>query len=189
MVMAERQRLSKVEWCEAALATIADGGTAAVSVERLARQLGVTKGSFYWHFEDRAELIRSALDHWADAATRAVIDHLSAIPEPTERLRALFAESFGDERSSLDVMLATSTGDPVVAEVVGRVTRARLDFLTATCRELGLSPARAKRQAHIMYATYLGHFQLARVLDGGPDGATPTKPYLDQLLATLAPER
>ncbi|MDQ6732181.1 MAG: TetR/AcrR family transcriptional regulator, partial [Actinomycetota bacterium] len=53
--------LSRTDWTEAALLALAHDGLAGVAVQPLARRLGATKGSFYWHFADRAELIAATL--------------------------------------------------------------------------------------------------------------------------------
>ena len=60
--MAESKRLNRTDWLDAALTSLVRGGIEGVRVERLARDLGVTKGSFYWHFEDRPDLLRGLLD-------------------------------------------------------------------------------------------------------------------------------
>lgn len=60
--------LSKEDWVRAALFAIADGGAAAVAVEPLAARLGATKGSFYWHFRSREQLIAEALEFWEPTA-------------------------------------------------------------------------------------------------------------------------
>ncbi|MDY7103099.1 MAG: TetR/AcrR family transcriptional regulator [Actinomycetota bacterium] len=186
--MAARPRLTADDWCDAALGRIADGGADAVSVEGLARELGVTKGSFYHHFADRAALVRAALERWEAVATEEVIAGLVSIREPVERLRALFRASFGDrEHGPLDTALAVRSDDPVVAPVVRRVTDRRIAFLVDAYLELGYRPEDAERQARIAYAAYLGHFHLRRVL--GDDAPAPGRDvgYLDQLVATLAP--
>ncbi len=60
----ERTRLSAEDWEDAALSLIAEQGVGALAVEALARQLGVTKGSFYWHFRTREALLQAALERW-----------------------------------------------------------------------------------------------------------------------------
>src|SRR5690606_7033358 len=57
-------RLSAADWAQAALDVIAEQGVSAVAVEPLARRLGVTKGSFYWHFPSRDALLQAALERW-----------------------------------------------------------------------------------------------------------------------------
>ncbi len=183
MEMAARQRLGKNDWCSAALAQIAEGGTASVSVEGLARRLGVTKGSGYWHFTDRADLIRSSLDFWAEEGTSTIVEELASTDDPRERLRTLLRESFDDERAALDARLATVAADPEVTEVVERVTAERVTFLNTILRELGLSAPAARRRAALIYASYLGHVQLAQV---DPD-AFDRDAVVNEILNTLAP--
>ncbi|HXD37565.1 MAG TPA: helix-turn-helix domain-containing protein, partial [Rhodanobacter sp.] len=60
----ERNRLSAEDWELAALQLIAEQGVGALAVEALARRLGVTKGSFYWHFRTREALLQAALERW-----------------------------------------------------------------------------------------------------------------------------
>jgi AcrR family transcriptional regulator len=67
---AATRRLTREVWIGAALNILATEAVDEVAVERLAEQLGVTKGSFYWHFRDRAKLITAALRHWALKRTR-----------------------------------------------------------------------------------------------------------------------
>ena len=66
---------------------------AAVAVEPLARRLGVTKGSFYWHFPSRDALLVAALERWEKVEQETVFGQLEPIPDPRERLRALFHSS------------------------------------------------------------------------------------------------
>src|SRR6516225_2425226 len=60
------ERLGPAEWIEAALARLGQGGINEVRVELLAKELNVTKGSFYWHFRDRGDLLEQLLDSWRD---------------------------------------------------------------------------------------------------------------------------
>ncbi len=158
-----------------------------MTVEGVARRLGVTKGSFYWHFADRAALIANALDLWEQLATREVIIALDQISDPKARLEALFTLAFGDVVDGpIDAALATRLDDPIVGPVVRRVTEERIAFLERIYRELGLTPAKAAGRARIAYSTYLGHFQVRRALPGDRRLANPGTAYLRQLLEVLA---
>ena len=68
----KRKSLNTSDWELATLDVIAHQGVSAVAVENIARELGVTKGSFYWHFTNRKDLIVAALKRW-QADDRAVI--------------------------------------------------------------------------------------------------------------------
>src|SRR3954468_14056119 len=68
--MAAPTRTPRASWIEEGLRALGVGGPDAVRIEKLAQALGVTKGGFYWHFEDREALLVEMLDAWE----RVVID-------------------------------------------------------------------------------------------------------------------
>jgi AcrR family transcriptional regulator len=161
-----RIRLSRRDWIEAALQALADGGAPAVAVERLAARLKTTKGSFYWHFKDREELITEALAAWERSATDAMIEEMQQIADPVERLQTLLvAATELEEEEHPDVRLLPSASDPVVGEVVRRVQRKRLDFLARAFRDAGFTPAESRLRARLAYSLYLGWFQQRLVED------------------------
>ncbi len=167
---------------------IAGDGIDRFSVERLATSLGVTKGSFYWHFADRAALIVAAAEHWEQVATEDVITTMADVEVPERRLRGLFEVSFGDdELGPTDTALVARAEDPVIGEIVRRATGKRIAFLESVFADLGFSRSTAGRQARFAYAAYLGHFQMASAL--GPDDAVLAvgrSAYLDQIVDTMA---
>lgn len=180
------RRLGANDWCMAALAVIGELGVDQVTVEGLARDLGVTKGSFYWHFADRAALLAAALDLWERSATVAIIDRLAGIADRREPLLALFAASFADtDNGPLDAALVVRVDDPVVGPVVRRVTEQRIAFLVTLLRDVGLSPATARRRARQAYSTYVGHFHVRRALPEDRDLDGPSAAYLRELVTTL----
>jgi AcrR family transcriptional regulator len=178
-------RLGREDWADAALDAIGRGGVVAVAVEPIAAALGVTKGSFYWHFANRRELVDAALERWALSATAEVIENLAPIDDPTERLRALFRVAFrnGDQDRIEDAILAT-TGDDAVLAVIANVNRTRLAYLEVLFAQLGLSPSAARSRARAAYATLLGHRALQR---STPTQLTDraTRTFVNDLVATL----
>jgi AcrR family transcriptional regulator len=178
-------QLSSDDWAMAAMFSIADGGVANVSIERLAQQLGATKGSAYWHFADRSALIAAALELWERLATTDVIEQLDHITDPRQRLRQLLNTSFGRSDSAIDSALMAHVGDETVGPIIRRVTHTRLAFVERALRQLGLSPARARRQARILYATYVGHLQLVRILPNDDMLSSVNNAYLRQLETVL----
>src|ERR671911_1826652 len=79
--------LTAEDWIEAAYRAMAEGGVEAVAVEPLARKLGVTKGSLYWHFEDRKALLEALLERWERESTEARIAAARQVADPRERVR------------------------------------------------------------------------------------------------------
>jgi AcrR family transcriptional regulator len=167
-----RTRLSREDWIDAALQALADGGPREVAVERLAARLGATKGSFYWHFADREEVISEALAAWEREATDALIEELREVADPVERLQAgMVAGTELEEEEHPDVRLLLSASDPVVGDVVRRVQRKRLDFLAEVFRDAGFPPAESRLRARLAYSLYLGWF-MQRLVEGS-ERATP----------------
>jgi AcrR family transcriptional regulator len=156
-------RLSASDWTRAALDALTRGGVEAVRVDALARRLRITRGSFYWHFKDRDALLTAALEEWERICTTEVIEMLDAVDRPDERLRMLFRHAFEvDEFEGLEPAILAQADHPVVAPILRRVTRTRLDFLTGAFQEIGLAAGAARRQAVAVYAAYVGWLDLRR---------------------------
>lgn len=154
--------LTAADWAEAALQLIAEAGLSGLTVDTLAARLGVTKGSFYWHFRGRADLLAAALGRWEQRATGEAIKGLDSIADVRRRLELLLEVSAQPPRSrSLYAALAAAAGDPIVSEVLNRVASVRIGYLEACFRGLGLSRAEAKGRAVLAYASYRGLLQLA----------------------------
>jgi len=89
---AKETRLSRDAWLGRALEVLREEGIQGVRVERLARDLKVTKGSFYWHFKDREDLRRSILDYWTKQYNDVVVENREFLEaEPAEGLLAAIA--------------------------------------------------------------------------------------------------
>lgn len=164
--------LSKTAWTEAALSALARDGLHGVAVEPLARRLGATKGSFYWHFADRSELIAATLHLWEQRETADVIERIRRITEPHERLGALAVGAYAAAAGgNAHAALLASASNPQVRVVLDRVTQTRLAFLRQLYQELGVAADSAEQHARVAYALYLGIGELHRAaLDGDSAG-------------------
>lgn len=154
---------SSGDWIRAAARRLAAGGISAVAVETLARDLGVTKGSFYWHFRDRAALLRALLADWAAHATEPLLRRLedAAHSAPRDRLARLAATVAGEGAGALDPAIrAWARHDPGAAAAVRRVDAARLAFIAGEFRALGFAPAAAATRARLFYLHLLGEHAL-----------------------------
>jgi AcrR family transcriptional regulator len=186
---AERTRLSATDWADAALDLIAEQGVGAVAVEPLARRLGVTKGSFYWHFPSRDALLQAALERWEASEQEEVFGRLEAIPDARARLRALFQLVAHEFRSHvLFSALLKSLDHASVQPVLGRVSERRLEYLTASFRQTGLNRTEARHRARLTYAAYVGFLQL-NLQHGQPRmDHEEFEAYVEHLARTLVPE-
>ncbi|WP_338870185.1 TetR/AcrR family transcriptional regulator [Myxococcus stipitatus] len=153
--------LTAEDWADAALWSLEEG-VDALSVERLARKLGVTKGSLYWHYPGRPALLRAALARWEQLATEEVIAQLEDLPTPQERLQRLLAVTFEPAPAGrLEVAIAAAASNPLIQPVLARVSRRRIDYLVALYRALGLPAKEARAWALQAYSTYVGLLHLA----------------------------
>ncbi len=184
-----KRRLSRDDWAEAARRALAEGGPSAVAVEPLAATLEATKGSFYWHFADRAALVTAALELWERRGTLDVIAALDRVADPRERLARLFDITFGmPDEGLVEAALAGHSGDPVVGPVLTRVAGLRVDYLRTLFAEMGLDAEECHARAALTYSAYVGWFQLARAVPevtDGPAGAA-SRARLQAILLDLA---
>ena len=153
-------------------------------VEPLARRLGVTKGSFYWHFDARPDLLRAVLLRWEEGATEQVIAEVDAAEEaPAARLASLTARSFG-QASGYGALEAAVRGwaltDSAAADVVSRVDDRRLTYVTGLLADAGVDPDRAAQRAALYYRVLVGEFTWT-----GYGGAPLSGPALEDLLRLL----
>lgn len=185
-----KNSLTADDWARAALESIAARGLEAVSVEALARQLGVTKGSFYWHFDNREALLRAALALWERRETDDVLMRAGHEEDAYERIVKIFKAANSSYRAGrLYLAIAAAEDHPLVAEFVRRVSERRLDYLAECYRALGFSPASARHWARFAYATFMGNLQIRRdTPDAMPQGAEFNE-YLKLMIRTLIPRR
>lgn len=150
-------------WAESALDVIAEAGVEAVAVEPLARRLGVTKGSFYWHFANRQALLQAALEQWERRETDEVLARAAQEKDPRERLARLFREADGSRRAGrLYLALTAAMENRPIQAVVRRVMDHRIEFLRECYTAMGLPAEEARRRAILAYSVFLGTLQLRR---------------------------
>lgn len=153
--------LGRDAWIAAGLAALSGGGVEAVRVEVLARTLHVTKGSFYWHFADRRELLDAVIAHWETSTTGAVIASIDARGgSPADRLRRLISMTFrgGDIDKIESAVRRWGSSDPSVHPILDRVDKARLSYVAGLLEAHGLSAATARDRSRVLYLTMIGEF-------------------------------
>lgn len=130
--MAAPTRTPRPTWIEAGLQALAAGGPDAVRIEPLAKSLGVTRGGFYWHFDDRGALLEEMLDAWERRVIDEVIERIDAEGgDARARLWRLFTLA-GARRELLTIELAIrdwARRDETVAARLRRVDNRRMDYL------------------------------------------------------------
>jgi AcrR family transcriptional regulator len=151
-------RLDADAWTQSGLQLLADRGIEGVRVELLAKILGVTKGSFYWHFRDRGALLEAMLDDWRRRATLVIIERLERDPEPPlSRLMKLLRLPLAGQRSEqgADVELAIrlwGRHDPKARAALKEVDQLRLRYIAGLLQASGLPPDQVEARAILAYS-------------------------------------
>ena len=157
----DRDALAPESWINAGLSKLAAGGVAAIRVEALARDLKVTKGSFYWHFKSRDEFLTRMLETWRKRATIAVIQRFDDNEGPPQsRLRRLlempFASKGSQEGAQIELAVRVwGRTDPRTAAILQEVDEMRLAYLTnlfTLISPSGITPAQAHAKAVLAYS-------------------------------------
>jgi AcrR family transcriptional regulator len=157
--------VDRQQWIHAALQALAEGGIDAVRVEPLAKRLGVTKGSFYWHFAARPALFEALLAHWEGEATGRVIETVDGRGgSPADRLRWLVRRAFGGRGETERAVRAWAAHDERAALSLRRVDERRLAYLEERFREHGLTGDAPKARARLLYTALIGESHLAVVV-------------------------
>ncbi|WP_024805751.1 TetR/AcrR family transcriptional regulator [Nocardia sp. BMG51109] len=149
-------RLSYDDWVDGALALLAREGVSAIKIPRLCTELGVTKGSFYWHFDDLQQLMEAMADRWSAVQSDAVraLGAIDSIPveQRIENMASLLVDQ------STWIVEATvrewARHDPKVAGAVQALERKVFDIVEQTMLELGFDDGQARVRAGAM--VYLG---------------------------------
>ncbi len=159
-----KPRRQAQDWVVAGLKTLAAGSVADVKVERLAADLGVTKGSFYWHFDDRPALLSAMCRYWVERDTEAIITLVDGRTEPDEPLAAveqLFRLVFtpGDDLDGIEAGIREwSATDAEVAAVCRAVDERRIAYVADLLVAAGHQPGPARGRAEVLYRIVIGEY-------------------------------
>lgn len=156
MVEIMTKRLSPQTWIDAALATLAREGFEALKGDILARKLGVSRGSFYWHFEDIQVFHAHVIQYWQQVATEAIIADVELQLGADKRLEALLRRAFGDGTNLEVGMRAWADNNEMAERAVHQIDRRRRRYIEKLLRELGLPAPLATVRARVLYWAYLG---------------------------------
>jgi AcrR family transcriptional regulator len=160
-------KLGRQDWIKAGLTVLAENGVEAVRVEPLAKRMNVTKGSFYWHFKDRNDLLEAIVTEWVEIDTNSIIEQVNRLnADPKTKLLRLFELAIADHRStpelangSIEIAIrAWATNDPKIAAMLAQVDRQRLDYTKNLFLAIGFSETEALVRARLAYYSLVGDF-------------------------------
>lgn len=170
---AAAERKSRDDFLNTALQMMAQGRSVdAVKIDALCRQLGVSKGSFYWHFKNRDALIEALLDAWSGqfqtAVHQALEQRSSGKPEPV--IEALVEFWINSDMSAIDrAMRHWAYSDERVQKAVAQADALLLKFIADNLRKLGHSSSEARRRARLLMAVGIAEPQIAHLPKVGSD--------------------
>jgi len=153
------ESLTREDWVSGAWDMLGESGLDGVRVEPLARRLGVTKGSFYWHFKGRGELLEALLDRWFSIWDDQMSPDMEAATNPADRIWALFESVVGRVTRGQTVALRMLSHDD--SDVAARLEvrdNQRLSFLMAQLEEIGFSLEEARVRGQIYQAIMTGEY-------------------------------
>jgi len=158
---ASRPTLDRKAWIQTATDVLAEEGVTGLRVEVLAKHCGVTKGSFYWHFKDRQELLDEVLAQWKEGRIRDVSKQARAEPgqELNQLVKVIDVYSASRNRRGIQIELAVrdwARRDPKAARVVEEVDEWRLKNARDLFVASGMPEPEAKSRSLLLYAYSFG---------------------------------
>ena len=156
-------KLGRGDWTDAAIHTLLSSGIDAVQITRLASQLQVSRGSFYWHFADRGELLTAILDEWQARNGRAI----KTILRDVDSLSAAVLEFFSlwVDNTCFSPVLDQSIRDwaqldPEVFECVRKEDQRRIKQINQCFQRFGYEAEEALVRARILYFAQVGYYAM-----------------------------
>jgi AcrR family transcriptional regulator len=150
------KRLTAQDWIDFALTTLRREGFAALKADVLARKLGVSRGSFYWHFAELGAFHALLIARWREMATEAIIADVERYASAEQRLGALLRRAFGHAGVLEIRMRAWAENNAEAARALADIDRRRQMFIERLLRQAGIAPQLAAMRARLLYWTYLG---------------------------------
>ncbi len=189
---APRASLTPDSWIDAATEVLVDRGIDHVRVDVLATQLGVTRGSFYWHFRDREDLLRRVLQAWRERATEQLTARLEqAATDPREQLRDVISLPVRGRAAARAARIelairAWARRDAMARQAVDEADASRIGYVAQVFSALGFPIAEARARAFLLYAYVVGESLMAG--QGGAAQREARSRFVERLLQQpLAP--
>ena len=172
-------KLNRQSWLDAGLQRLAAQGPHGLRIMTIAQELGVTKGSFYWHFRNQDEYLAALLEEWERSHTQQIIEHVENIGgDPAAKLRNLLSVTIAADPRLTQAVRSWAHTDPMVGKAVKRVDKKRVVYVAGLIGSLGWSPEDAATLARWSYCALIGHFSL--------QSPGLTEGQIDLILGTIA---
>ena len=150
------EQLSVKDWLDQGLKVLAKSGFTALKAEPLAKALGVSRGSFYWHFADIGAFHAAILAHWREVAAEQIIANVEAAAKHENPLPVLLRQAFSGKLALEKAVRSWATVDPTARAAVQAIDRRRLSYVESLLTQSGLPAEVASARAQILYWTFFG---------------------------------
>lgn len=177
-------RLGLDDWIQAGYALLAEEGIQAIKIDRLCDRLGVTKGSFYWHFEGMPSYRTALVQAWGELRDqdRAALDDMTGVP-PRERLSGMMSSLVSPRHWTLErAMREWARSDQSVAASVRAADRRLLRAVRQAFLDYGFADDEADFRASATFAAGIGFLHLSGANPSPRDTALGER-LLDVMLA------
>ncbi len=153
------KRVSKDQWLQAALDSLLEHGVNGIVIERLATTLGTSKSGFYWHFNNKDDLLESILSYWESEFTDTVINSSTQQHANAEKKLQSISDMIMDHQLGKYDMALRIWGneDNGVRKRINKTDRKRLGYISEIFKELGFRGEEPENRASlfILYHAFL----------------------------------
>src|SRR6201986_4408119 len=150
-------QLSAKDWLDQGLRTLAAHGFTALKAEPLAKAMGVSRGSFYWHFADIGAYHAAILKYWREVAAEQIIAGLEAASDHDDPIVLLLRQAFAARLSLEKAVRSWAASDAAARGAVQAIDRRRLGYVEELLRRKGFATEVAQARAQILYWAFVGH--------------------------------
>ena len=150
-------QLSARDWLDQGLETLVKSGFTALKAEPLAKAMGVSRGSFYWHFKDIGAFHLAVLARWREVAAEQIIANVEAASKHESPLPVLLRRTFSGKLALENAVRTWATLDPMARAAVQATDRRRLGYVQKLFERSGVAPGVARSRAQIFYWAFLGY--------------------------------
>ncbi len=151
-----KDQLSAKDWLDQGLKALARNGFTALKAEPLAKAMGVSRGSFYWHFADVAAFHAAILQRWREVAAEQIIADVETASTGDDGLKLLLRRVFGERLRLENAVRTWAALDPAARAAVQAIDQRRLGYVAQLLERAGLAAELARDRAQILYWAFLG---------------------------------
>jgi len=149
-------QLSARDWLDQGLKALAESGFTALKAEPLAKAMGVSRGSFYWHFADINAFHAAILARWREVAAEQIIANVEAAAKDEDPLALLLRRVFSERLTLEKAVRSWANVDPAARAAVQAIDRRRLGYVESLLLQQGLPEEIARARAQLFYWAFLG---------------------------------